>query len=198
VQCAFQRTLRKIPRLGTRNEDCREKKAKNRPEGGALEKNMNSGKTLTRTTIFFLAGPMMRESDQWLPSADIYRARNGWVIKMDIAGVEATDISISVAGRKVKISGCRHDTAISEGWSQYSMEIAYCAFERWIELPCNLESAEIHAEIPRRCDCSRAIWSRCWDRNAFCPNARANRCRRALRPALPGRKPAATSSTSKR
>lgn len=88
----------------------------------------------------------MQESNRWVPSADIYRARPGWVIKMDIAGVDATDISISIAGKKLKINGCRRDTAISEGWSQYSMEIAYCEFERWIELPCNLENAEIRAE----------------------------------------------------
>lgn len=88
----------------------------------------------------------MRETNRWVPSADIYQARSGWVIKMDIAGVDATEISISVSGRKMKISGCRRDTAISEGWSQYSMEIAYCEFERWVELPCHLENAEIRAE----------------------------------------------------
>jgi len=77
---------------------------------------------------------------------DIYRAREGWVVKMDLAGVRPQDVSITVRGSQLRVSGVRHDRIVEEGWSHYAMEIAYNHFERTIELPCDLERAMITVE----------------------------------------------------
>jgi HSP20 family molecular chaperone IbpA len=40
----------------------------------------------------------------------------------------------------------RHDQLVEEGWSHYTMEIAYNRFERRVALPCDLEHASITVE----------------------------------------------------
>ena len=82
----------------------------------------------------------------WRPSADIYRTREGWLVKFDLAGVRPDDIQISVRGSRLTISGLRRDWKLEEGCSHYSMEISYNRFERTLELPCDLEGASVQLE----------------------------------------------------
>jgi HSP20 family protein len=82
----------------------------------------------------------------WQPQVDIYHSREGWVIKMELAGVQPQDVSITVRGSQLSISGVRHDWSVEEGWSHYAMEIAYNRFARTLELPCDLEHASITVE----------------------------------------------------
>jgi HSP20 family protein len=82
----------------------------------------------------------------WQPSADIYRTRNGWLLKFDLAGVRPEDVTVSVRGRRVSVSGVRRDFIAEEGCSYYSMEISYNRFERSLEMPANLENARITLE----------------------------------------------------
>lgn len=82
----------------------------------------------------------------WRPSADVYRTNGSWRIKFDLAGVRLEDVTVSVSGRRVTVSGFRKDMAIEEGSSYYSMEISYNRFERTIEMPVSLENARIHLQ----------------------------------------------------
>jgi len=82
----------------------------------------------------------------WQPSADVYRTRDGWLLKFDLAGVRPEDVTVSVRGRRVSVSGVRRDLIVEEGCSYYSMEISYNQFERSLEMPADLESAAITME----------------------------------------------------
>jgi HSP20 family protein len=97
-------------------------------------------------SCFFLPAVEARALLVWQPQVDVYRAPEGWVVKMDLAGVRPQDVSIAVRGSQLRVSGIRHDRIVEEGWSHYAMEIAYDRFERTIELPCNLEHARITVE----------------------------------------------------
>jgi HSP20 family protein len=97
-------------------------------------------------SLFFLPAVETRIPFVWQPQVDVYRAPEGWVVKMDLAGVRPQDVSIAVRGSQLRVSGIRHDRIVEEGWSHYAMEIAYDRFERTIELPCNLEHARITVE----------------------------------------------------
>ena len=79
----------------------------------------------------------------WVPSADVYRTQNGWLLKFDLAGVGLEDVTVSVRGRYVSVSGVRRDSVIEEGCSYYAMEISYNRFERSIEMPADLENAHV-------------------------------------------------------
>ena len=97
-------------------------------------------------SLFFLPALEARAPAVWQPQVDIYRAREGWVVKMDLAGVRCQDVSITVRGSQLCVSGARYDRIVEEGWSHYAMEIAYNRFERTLELPCDLERARITME----------------------------------------------------
>jgi HSP20 family protein len=82
----------------------------------------------------------------WQPSADVYRTRDGWLLKFDLAGVRSEDVVVAVSGRRVSVSGVRRDLMVEEGCSYYSMEISYNRFERSIEMPVDLENAQVLLE----------------------------------------------------
>jgi HSP20 family protein len=82
----------------------------------------------------------------WQPAVDIYRCPGGWKIKFDLAGVKPEDIDLLVADNKLIVRGVRRDTAITEGWSYYQLEITYSRFERIITIPCEFSQSEIRAE----------------------------------------------------
>lgn len=98
-------------------------------------------------TIFFLPAATTRCEKSWVPSADIYRSHGGWLIKLDLAGVPLDDITVEAHGSRLTVSGCRRDRIVDAHWSHYSMEIAYSRFERSLQLPCNLDLADIRAEL---------------------------------------------------
>ena len=50
----------------------------------------------------------------WQPSADVYRTRDGWVLKFDLAGVRADEVTVSIRGRRVCVSGVRRDTVVED------------------------------------------------------------------------------------
>jgi HSP20 family protein len=83
----------------------------------------------------------------WIPIADVYQSQCGWLIKLELAGVGQDDVSITVEGRRLLISGFRRDPVVNEDWSHYSMEIAYSRFERTIEMPWSLECADIKTDL---------------------------------------------------
>jgi HSP20 family protein len=79
----------------------------------------------------------------WQPSADVYRTKDGWLVKFDLAGVQVGDVAVTVHGRRLVISGVRRDSSLEEGSSYYAMEISYNRFERSLVMPANLENARL-------------------------------------------------------
>ncbi len=82
----------------------------------------------------------------WSPAADIYRTRDGWIVKLDLAGVRAEDIEVTIDGPYLKVAGTRRDSFYGEGISYHQLEITYSRFERVLRLPCNIESAHLARE----------------------------------------------------
>jgi HSP20 family protein len=96
-------------------------------------------------SLFFPAADTAR-AGAWQPSADVYRTRQGWLVKLDLAGVRPEDVQISVQGNRLSVRGTRRDWSLQEGHCHYQMEIAYSRFERSLTLPCDLEHARVSAE----------------------------------------------------
>jgi HSP20 family protein len=96
-----------------------------------------------RSPTFFLVAEGAGGDIAWRPRADIYHTRDGWLLKLELAGVRAEDITIRSRGSRLTIIGTRRDRMVEEGWSCYAMEIAYSRFERSFSLPCDLEASRI-------------------------------------------------------
>jgi HSP20 family protein len=110
-----------------------------------LARNLHNVIVMAETDAFLLPVPRRAES-MWRPSIDIYRRDRGWLIKCELAGVRREDVRITALGRRLSISGVRRDWTIVEGHRVYSMEICYNRFERLVELPCEVEAAQLRVE----------------------------------------------------
>lgn len=82
----------------------------------------------------------------WCPAADVYRTEDGWIVKVDLAGIQASDIEITIEGPVLRISGSRRDGICGEGISHYQLEITYSRFEKMIEFPRSVEHATIERD----------------------------------------------------
>jgi len=93
----------------------------------------------------FLPGAEMGKG-VWQPPTDVYRTRDGWLVKFDLAGVRPEDVELSITGSRLTVRGSRRDWCQEEGCRHYLMEIAYSEFERSIVLPTDLGTAHIQTE----------------------------------------------------
>lgn len=75
----------------------------------------------------------------WEPAADVLRTREGWLVRMELAGVPRNDIEITLRGRRLRICGRRRDWAVEEIRQCVSLEIAYTKFCREFEFPVELD-----------------------------------------------------------
>ena len=79
----------------------------------------------------------------WNPSADVYRSPDGWVVKLDLAGVCSDDLEVEISQSHLYIRGCRKDTFYREGFIYHQMEITYSRFEKTIQFPSTIEGASL-------------------------------------------------------
>jgi len=79
----------------------------------------------------------------WCPAADVYRTEDGWIVKVDLAGIQPADIDVTIDGPVLRISGSRRDGFCGQGVSHYQLEITYSRFEKMIQFPRSIEHASI-------------------------------------------------------
>ena len=82
----------------------------------------------------------------WNPPADVYRVSEGWVVKVDLAGVCTDELEIELRDSILTIRGCRKDTHYREGCVYHQMEITYSRFEKSIQFPAPVEGASIRRD----------------------------------------------------
>ena len=82
----------------------------------------------------------------WNPAADVYRSSEGWIVKVDLAGVCMEELEVEIHDAFLNIRGCRKDTHIREGCTYHQMEITYSRFEKSIQFPAPIEGASIRQD----------------------------------------------------
>jgi HSP20 family protein len=94
----------------------------------------------------FPPGAEQGRQPAWRPPADVYRTRDGWLVKFDLAGVRPEEIHLHVKGHTLTVRGTRRDWSYEEGCRHYLMEISYSEFERSIALLDDLAQARLSSE----------------------------------------------------
>jgi len=82
----------------------------------------------------------------WNPDADVYRSADGWIVKVDLAGICSDELEIEMRESRLTIRGCRRDTHFREGFVYQQMEITYSRFEKSIEFPAPIDGASIRRD----------------------------------------------------
>jgi len=97
-------------------------------------------------------------SARWLPSLDLLEEPDGYVVELDIPGVSLQDLRISVAGRRLTLSGRREIVRDFSAARIHVRERWSGAFSRSIELPgavdggrftVTLREGILRIELPR-------------------------------------------------
>ncbi|HWN10678.1 MAG TPA: Hsp20/alpha crystallin family protein [Pyrinomonadaceae bacterium] len=96
-----------------------------------------------RESLLAVAHRVRPSGRLWNPAADVYRSTEGWIVKVDLAGVCADDLEIEIDQSSLRVRGCRRDTFYKQGYSYHQMEITYSRFEKTIPFPCSIEAASL-------------------------------------------------------
>ncbi|MGD9564184.1 MAG: Hsp20/alpha crystallin family protein [Pyrinomonadaceae bacterium] len=92
----------------------------------------------------FLGSSKKVQSGQlWYPAADVYKTQDGWIVKVELAGVSVEDVHIDVQGNVLYIAGSRRDRSCAYGGSYQQMEITYSSFEKTLKFPASIEGVKL-------------------------------------------------------
>lgn len=84
-----------------------------------------------------------RQHQTWCPPTDVYETDDCVIVKVEIAGMEERDFSISLEAKELTIGGIRRDPAAKLAYQQ--MEILYGQFETTVHLPRAIDEEGIEA-----------------------------------------------------
>jgi HSP20 family protein len=104
-------------------------------------------KSINRHFQFVGSSKDVRSGQLWYPAADVYQTPDGWVVKVELAGVSAEDIEIDIQGNVLYIAGCRKDKSCAAGISYQQMEITYSNFEKTLRFPAPIDQARVEHQF---------------------------------------------------
>ena len=100
-------------------------------------------KSFNRHFSFLGSSKKVESGRLWYPAADVYQTSDGWLVKVELAGVSVEDVEIDIQGKVLSIIGARKDRSCAVGVSFHQMEITYSRFEKTLQFPATIEGARI-------------------------------------------------------
>lgn len=100
-------------------------------------------KSINRHFQFLGSSKNVQSGRLWYPAADVYQTPEGWLVKVELAGVSPEDIELDIQGNVLYIAGCRRDRSCGTGVSYQQMEITYSSFEKTLNFPGSIEGAVV-------------------------------------------------------
>ena len=96
-----------------------------------------------------LGMPALTTDSSWTPNTDVYETPDSLVVKMEIAGIEKDDLSLTLNDRMLIVRGYRHDHCRESrrGCVFRQMEIDYGEFERRIIIPRTVDGRRVRAQF---------------------------------------------------
>jgi HSP20 family protein len=83
---------------------------------------------------------------EWSPSVDISETGAEYLIRASLPAVRKEDVSVTVEGRMLTLSGERHQHEEQDGEKFHKVESLYGSFSRSFALPEAVDAAAIRAE----------------------------------------------------
>ena len=100
-------------------------------------------KSFNRHFTFLGSSKKFQSGQLWYPAADVYQTADGWIVKVELAGVSVEDVEIDIQGNGLYIAGARKDRSCAVGASYHQMEITYSRFEKTLQFPASIQGARI-------------------------------------------------------
>jgi HSP20 family protein len=83
----------------------------------------------------------------WAPALDISERKDAYLVTVELPGVEADDLEITLEDGLLTIQGQRHSTQDSSEQQFHRVERRYGAFRRAITLPAQVQAEQIEASF---------------------------------------------------
>lgn len=101
-----------------------------------------------------LWGSNLRDRDEtaslcgtWQPAVNILEREEGIEITVEMPGIDAKDVDVTVEDGVLSIKGERRFQEVSENETYHRVESAFGAFERRFTVPTNVDSSKIEADF---------------------------------------------------
>lgn len=82
----------------------------------------------------------------WSPPTDIYETEKNLILKVELPGVDAKDVSVEINDSLLTLKGQRKMRSNVEGEHYHRMEFSYGFFQRNFTLPVAVEEKKIKAK----------------------------------------------------
>jgi HSP20 family protein len=82
----------------------------------------------------------------WAPALDVSETEDTIAVQVEIPGVEAKDLDVSVSGHMLTISGRKEESQQQSGRDFQYAERRFGSFRRRIELPAEVDPDQVSAE----------------------------------------------------
>jgi len=86
-------------------------------------------------------------SEGWLPPLDVVETDQHVVVTVDVPGMEAKDVHVTVRENLLILRGEKRFDAERKDEKQYLMERAYGTFTRHVALPIAVDAAKVNAVV---------------------------------------------------
>jgi HSP20 family protein len=98
--------------------------------------------------MFRNATPGVYDRDQaWCPAADVYETQDGFIVKVELAGVEREQLDVAFDKGLLVVSGLREDRCSSARQSCHQAEISYGPFRRSLFISRSVDAESIKARF---------------------------------------------------
>lgn len=92
-----------------------------------------------------LSSKLFRLDDTYSPRIEVFEKNNNIIIKVDLPGLEKTDINIDLKKDEITVSGERKKEDEVSDENYYSNEKTFNEFSRTIALPCKVDRNKTYA-----------------------------------------------------
>ena len=99
---------------------------------------------------FFGELPLSRRfRDEWMPRVDVTEDKNDFVVKVELPGLDAKDVNITITEEVLTIKGEKKNEAEKKDEQRYYAERYYGSFERSFRLPAGVKSEKADATFDK-------------------------------------------------
>jgi len=81
----------------------------------------------------------------WKPLCDVFETENQLIVVVDLAGISANEVDLSIQSRKLILRGGRKEIPSPPKQDYHQMEIPFGPFYREIELPDEVDRETVNA-----------------------------------------------------
>ncbi|HWP59418.1 MAG TPA: Hsp20/alpha crystallin family protein [Candidatus Acidoferrales bacterium] len=99
---------------------------------------------------------LFERSRRWWPSfgasgppVDVYEEEDDIVVRIELPGMEKSDVDVTLTGRSLTIKGEKKKTPEPKEKDYYRNEISYGTFSRVIELPLEVQPGQSRAQFDK-------------------------------------------------